>query len=124
MTGMADHDDFPALGTHSRNSDMYFGYQWASCIKYHQPARFGFLPYRLRYAVRAEDDNTARRHSCQILHEYHAFLPQIMHDQFVMHHLVPHVNRGAALRKSALDYFDSAVYAGTETTWVSKQQVH
>jgi hypothetical protein len=109
------------LGAHSRNLDMYFGYQWASRIKYRQPASYGFPPYRLRYAVRAEDDQTAGWHACQILHEHDAFLPQIMQDQFVMHHLVTHVDGGAAQRQGALDYFDGALNAGTETTRVGKQ---
>jgi hypothetical protein len=48
-------------------------------------------------------------------------LPQVIHDKFVVHHLVTHVNWRAALRKSALDHFDSAVYAGTQTTRIGKQ---
>jgi len=103
---------------------MHLGHQRAGRVEHRQAARFGLAAHRLRHAMRAENQDAAGRHIGQLLDEHRAFAAQVIHHEFVVHHLVAHVNRRAVQRQRALDDGNGAIHTGAETARVSQQQVH
>jgi hypothetical protein len=124
MPGVADHDDFLALPTHPQHFDMHLGHQRAGRVEHRQAARFGLAAHRLRHTVRAENQDAAGRHIGQILDEYRAFPAQIIHDEFIVHHLVAHIDRRTVQCQRALDDGNGTIHTGAETARISQQQIH
>ena len=120
MAFVAYHDDLVALRIKPRHFFVHFGYQRAGGVEYAETARGSLFLHSLRYAVGGINQRRAGRHVGQILDKNRAFFAQVVHHEFVVHHLVPHINRCAEFLQCALDDADGAVHARTEAARIGQ----
>jgi hypothetical protein len=109
---------------HLGDLDVHLRDQGTRGVEHAQAPRIGLRAHRLRHAVRREHDRRAARHLVQLLDEDRALGLEVVDDEFVVDHLVPHVDRGAELRERLLDDGDGAVDAGAEAAGVGEKYVH
>ena len=103
---------------------MHFCHQRTGGIEYGQSAAFCFVTYRLRDAVRGEDQDRTVRHFADLFNEDGAALAQAVDHVAVVHHFVTHINRRAVNLQRVFNNADSAVYTGAEAARVSQQDLH
>ena len=121
---MADQDHVEPVASVLADFHVHLGDERAGGVEHGEPAARGFLLDRARYAMRAEDHGRAVRHCVQFVHEHGAEAAQPVDHEFVVHHLVAHVDRRAEELDGALHDVDRAVDAGAESPRVREQDLH
>ena len=90
---------------------------WSPADRWHRKRSdrgFRLVAYRLRDAVRGEDENCAVRHFANLLDKNRTALAQAVDHVAVVHHFVTHVNRRAVNLQRVFNNADSAVYTGAK----------
>ena len=124
MALMSDHDNFAPLRTQLGNLDVHLGHQRTGGIEHTQAARLGVLAHRLRNTMRAENHRITRRHLVEFFDKDRALGTQVIDHEFVMHHLVTHVNRRTVQRQGAFNDLDGAINAGTKAAGFGEENLH
>src|SRR6266566_2542724 len=94
------------------------------CSRILATSRCTFVTRGARNAMRAEDDDAARRNLRQLVDEDRAQAFEPVDDELVVHDFVAHVNRRAELLQRQLDDRDRAVDAGAEAAGIGENDVH
>ena len=71
-----------------------------------------------------EDDNAVVGHLVQLVDEHGAPLPQVLHHELVVHHLVAHVDRRTEHVQRAVDDIDCAVHPGAKAPGIGQVYIH
>jgi len=78
----------------------------------------------LRYAVRAENSDSAMRHFIEFFDETRALATQVVDDMPIVNDLMTHVDRRAMSFESAIDNLDRADHTRTKAAGLSKDNTH
>ena len=124
MPLVANHHDFTLPLAHAANFKVHLGHQRAGCIKDLETALFRLAPYGLRHPMGTENHRISCGNLTQFLNKHCPFAAQIIADEFVVHHLMPHVDRRPEFFQGALHNGDGAFDASTETARVGKNDWH
>ncbi len=124
MAGMADQDQRAALGDVPLALIVDLGDQRAGGIEHRKPAGSGFFLDAAGHAVGAEHGHGAGRNLGEVLDEDRAFVLQALDHVFVMHDLVPDIDRRAVLLKRAFHDFDGAHDTGAKAAGLREIHFH
>jgi hypothetical protein len=100
---------------------MDFGHERTRGIEYLELRRLGFAPHGMGNPVSTEDQNAAGWNFIEVFDKYCSLFFQILHHETVVHHFMPHVDRGTVCTQRTLDNFDCTVHSCAETAGVCKQ---
>ncbi|MNG92374.1 hypothetical protein D3C79_513070 [compost metagenome] len=124
VTGVTDEHGLGTLAAGAMNLHVHLGHQRTGGIEHLEGTGLGHLAHRLGNAVGGEDDDAVVRHLVELLDKHGSRILELVHHIAVVYHLVTDIDGGPELLQCALDYADGTVDTGTETTRVSKQNIH
>src|SRR6056297_353169 len=117
---MPDKHALTTLQAVTRHFHMYFGHQWTGSIEHLERSLARLFPHGTGYTMGAENNDTVVGHLMQFIDEQRATRTQVVHDEAVVHDLVPHIDRRPEHLQSAIDYVDGTIHAGTESARVGQ----
>ena len=117
---MSNQDNRLVLAPVAADFHVNLSDQRTGRIQYAQFAVCGLILNHSRYSMGAEYDCGAVGDFLKLINEHSAFLFKVINDIAVMHHLMPHINRGTITIKCAFNYFDRTIYARAKAPGIRK----
>ncbi len=121
---MADQDQRAAFGDVALALVVHLGDQRAGGVEDGQASGGGFFLDPAGDAMGAEHGDRIGRDLMQVLDEHRALGLQAFDHVFVMHDLMPHIDRRTVLLQRALDDLDGAHDAGAEPARLGQNDLH
>ena len=124
VASVSNQHTFAPRGAEGSDFDMHFGHQGAGCVKDLQAAAFRLILHCAGYTVSTENNDGIIRHFRKFIHEHSTTSAQIVHNMPVVHHFMSHVDGPTKDFEGAIHNINSAIDSGTESSRVSKNNIH
>src|SRR5262245_62729112 len=124
MACVADEDYRASIAQIVSALRVHFRHERAGGIEHAQTALGGLFLDLLRYAMSAEDRYCIRRHFGQFFNEACSARLEGVDHPFIMHNLVPYVDRRSVLIERALDNLDRAHDPRAEAARLRQNNLH